>query len=130
MKRLVLGSEDLATANSDNDFEGLKPLQGKKMKVCCIHGREVEFCKKLLEVKNTQKCTIWAVHAFYSWLEEHNDHFEEKCPSEVLCTEDKALLCHWLCIFVKEARHEKGEEYIPMSVSMVLSGLKQFLNSK
>ena len=40
MKRLALGSEKWATANSDDDFAGSKPLQAmKKKKVCCIHGR-------------------------------------------------------------------------------------------
>ena len=48
----------------------------------------------------------------------------------VLCTEDKALLCQWLCIFVKEARSKKGKEYTPRRVSIVLSGLKRFINSK
>ena len=70
------------------------------------------------------------MRAFYSWLEEHNDHSEEKCPSEVLCMKDKALLCHWLCICVKEARRKNGEEYTAKSVLILLSGLQRFINLK
>ena len=73
---------------------------------------------------------MWAVCAFYSWLEEHNERSDEKCLPEVLCVEDKALLCHRLCIFVKEARREDGEEYTPRSISMLLYGLQRFINSK
>lgn len=62
---------------------------------------EVEAFKKSLEVKNTNKSTTWAVRAFYSWLEEHNQRSDEKCLSEDLCVEDKALLCDRLCIFCK-----------------------------
>ena len=130
MKRLALRSEGRVAANSDDDFEGSKPPQAKKRRFAVSVAEEVESSKKPLEVKNTQKSTMWAVRAFYSWLEEHNDRSEEKCPSEVLCMEDKALLCHWLCIFVKEARRENGEEYTPRSVSMLLSGLQRFINSK
>ena len=89
MKRHALGSEDWAAANSDNDFEGSKKLlQAKKRR---FGPRKYSPARKLLKVKNTQKSTMWAVRAFYSWLEEHNDCSEEKCPSEVLCMEDKAF---------------------------------------
>jgi len=54
----------------------------------------------------------------------------KKCTAEVLCVEDTTLLCHCLCIFVKEARREDGEEYTPRSISMLLSGPQRFINSK
>ena len=73
---------------------------------------------------------IYKLRLFYLWLEEHNERSDEKCAAEVLCVEDNALLCHWLCIFVKEARREDGEEYTPRSISMLLSGLQRFINSK
>lgn len=49
---------------------------------------------------------------------------------EVLCMEDKALLCHWLCIFVKEARRKNGEEYTARSALILMSGLQRFINLK
>ena len=72
---------------------------------------EVESCKKPLEVKNTQNIyNVGSVCVLLMAGKEHNNCSEEKCPSEVLCMEDKALVCHWLCIFVKEARRKNGEE--------------------
>ena len=91
MKRLALRSDGWAAANSDDDFEGSKPPQAKKRRFAVSVGEEVESCKKPLE--------------------EHNNRFEEKCPSEVLGMEDKAFLCHWLCIFVKEARRKWQRVY-------------------
>ena len=33
-------------------------------------------------------------------------------------------------LFVKEARRDDGEPYTPRSISMLLSGLQRFINSK
>ena len=113
MKRLALQSEGRAAASSDNHFEGSKPPQAKKRRFAVSVAEEVDSCKKPLEVKSTQKSTMHVGSAFYSWLEERNDRSEEK----FLCLEDKALLRHLLCIFVKEARCENGEEYTPRIAS-------------
>ena len=91
----------------------------------------MEASKKPVEVKNTTKSTMWAVHAFYAWLGEHNEQCaDNQCPAEILCMDDMSLLCHWLCIFVKELRRENGEPYTPRSISMLLCGLQRFINSK
>ena len=55
-------------------------------------------------MKNTQKSTMWTVRMFTSWADERNKCNNEKCLIEVLCTNDMAELCHWVCVFVKEAR--------------------------
>ena len=69
---------------------------------------------------------MWAVRTFYSLLEEHNKRSDEKCLPEVLCVEEKALLCHWLCIFMKEARRKDGEEYTQRSASEWTAAIHQF----
>ena len=133
MKRLSLApskKRDTATvANSDDadDFEEAKP---KKPRFAVAVPEDTEASKKPVEVKNTERSTMWAVRAFYSWVEEHNERSDEKCPIELLCMDDMSLLSKWLCIFVKEARRDNGELYTPRSISMLLSGLQRFINSK
>ena len=95
---------------------------------------EVLGSKEKIEAKNTSRSTMWAVCAFNSWVSEHNERVErpeDKCPYDVvLCTDDMKHLCDWLCVFMKEARRENREAYTPRSISMLLSGLQRWHNSK
>ena len=132
-KRLSLApskKRDTATvANSDvdDDFQEAKP---KKPHFVVATPEDTEASKKPVQVKNTERSTMWAVRAFCSWVEEHNECSDEKCPIELLCMDDLGLLSKWLCVFVKEARRDNGEPYTPRSISMLLSGLQRFINSK
>ena len=47
---------------------------------------------------------------------------ESKCLRDILMTEDKEALCHWLCIFVMEVRKESGDPYTPQSIVQLMSG--------
>ena len=94
-----------------------------------VSNGKVEAAKKAIVVKNTQKSTMWAFCMFTSWAEERNECNDEKCLIEVLCTNDMAELCHWLCVFVKEGRHDDGQPYTPHSLTQLLSGIQRFINS-
>ena len=99
-----------------------------KQRFVPVSNEEVEASKKAI-VKNTQKSTMWAVRMFMSWEEKRNERNDEKCPIEVLCTSNMAELCHWLCVFVKEARHDDVQPYTPRSLTQLLFGIQCFSNS-
>ena len=86
-------------------------LSGKRFAV--VDAKDVDESKAPLSAKNTDKSTLWAVRAFMSWLQEYNerDGNDEKCPLDVMCLGDDALLCRWLCLFVTEARQSNGKSY-------------------
>lgn len=101
-----------------------------KRRFAAISSEEVEAAKKLIVLKNTQKSTLWAVHVFMSWVEERNERGNKKCRIKVLCTSDMTELCHWLCVFVKEARCDDWQPYTPCNLTQLLSGIQRFINSK
>ena len=72
--------------------------------------------------KNTQKCTMWAVRVLMLSVEEQNKRNDEKCPIEVLSTSNMAEVRYWICVFVKEARHDDGQPHTPCSLTQLLSG--------
>ena len=53
-----------------------------------------------------------------------------RTPLEVLCTSDTTKLCHWLCMFVKEARHHNRQLYTSHSLTQLLSGIQRFISSR
>ena len=105
-------------------------LSGKRFAV--VDAKDVDESKAPLSAKNTDKSTLWAVRAFMSWLQEYNerDGNDEKCPLDVMCLGDDALLCRWLCLFVTEARQSNGKSYTPRSISQLLTGLQRYINSR
>ena len=128
----------MESTTTDSDLADFKPSRKRRAKTskknekrfCTVPMAEVEACKKPVVVKNTEKSTLWAVGVFSSWVEERNEHNQEKCPMEVLCMGDDKLLCYWLCAFVKETRRADGQRYTPRSIQMLLSGLQRFINSR
>jgi len=48
----------------------------------------------------------------------------------MLCTSDMTELCHWLCMFVKEARCDNGQPCAPRCLTQLLSGIQPFIGSK
>ena len=50
-------------------------------------------------------CTLWGLRTFAAWVEKRNKHKpQEKCPENVLMTENKATFAYWLGRFVMVAR--------------------------
>ena len=86
--------------------------------------------KKPIIVKNTQKSTMWAARVFTSWAKEQNKRSDQECPIEVFSTSDTTELCHWLCVFVKKARHNNGQPYTLRSLTQLLSGIQRFVDSE
>lgn len=64
----------------DHDADDFKEPVKKKIRFGVSTTEEVEASKKPVEVKNTNKSTMWPVRVFGSWLSEHNERPEEKCP--------------------------------------------------
>ena len=116
-------------SESDSDFKGMPKFKAQR-RFASVPTADVTASKEPIVVKNTEKATAWAVGVFTSWIKEQNERSEEKCPVEVLCSGDDAVLCHWLCVFVKEARRVDGTPYTPRSLSQILSGLQRFMNSR
>ena len=54
---------------------------------------------------------------------------ESECPCDIMMTEDKEVLCHWLCIFIMEVRKESGDPYTPRSIVQLMSGLNRKISS-
>ena len=49
---------------------------------------ELNSSKKELTTKNTEMSTMWAVRAFAAWIQERNAIASDKCPVDVLTTDD------------------------------------------
>ena len=49
------------------------------------------------------------------------------CPEEILVTDNKQILCEWLCKFVTEVRKGNGEDYTPRSLYLILAGLQRHI---
>ena len=123
-KRQRKAGDDPEGSSSD-EFQ-----EKKKKRFVVVDKEELTASKKAIEVKNTEKSTKWATNTFFCWLADHNERCEadDQCPAEVLFMKEE-LVCHWLCVFVKEARKEDGTPYTPRSISMLISGLQCFINS-
>ena len=67
------------------------------------------------------------VDRFLEHRVELNEHSDENCHIDVLCTSDMAELCHWLCVFMKEARGDDGQPYTPHGLTQLLSGVQPFI---
>ena len=62
------------------------------------------------------------------WAEERNERSNKKYHVEVLCISDMAELCHWVCVFMKEARHDTAT--YTTSLTQLLSGIQRFINKR
>ena len=70
-----------------------------------VAGDKISQPKKPYVPDNTWHSTDWAVRTFEQWRDFYNSkQNESECPRNILMTEDKEVLCHWLCI-----GSEKGE---------------------
>ena len=64
-----------------------------------------EIISEAFQPKNTQLSTLWGIKTFAAWVEERNKHKpHERCPENMLMTENVATHVYWLGRFVMEAR--------------------------
>ena len=128
---------------SDADFENIEPNRKKKCLSLkrskkSVEGRfkmssspEIAKAKKGFIPANTQRSTNWAVHTFEMCRKQRNVQSPGSvCPDDILLLDDTATLCHWLCVFCKEARREDGEPYTPRSITQLLSGIQRYIREK
>ena len=77
---------------------------------------------------NTLKNNMWALKTFKEWRVTRNTRYPaDPCPEEILVTDNKQILCEWLCNFISEARKANGEEYTPCSLYLILAGLQRHI---
>ena len=89
---------------------------------------QIESAKKAVVPKNTEKSTKWALRAFTDWLTQRNEQSEDKCPEDLLLSDNQEEICHWLRICMNEIRKEDGGFYTPRSISQLVSGLQRYIS--
>ena len=89
---------------------------------------EIAKAKKGFVPANTQRSPNWAIRTFETWRKQRNAQSPGSvCPDDILLLDDTATLCHWSCVFCKEARREDGEPYTPRSITQLLSGIQRYI---
>ena len=86
---------------------------------------EVDLHKEKFIPKNTDKATQWAV--FMDWSLARQEATEENPPKDILLTDDKQMLCDWLCTFFLEVQKSDGMPYCPRSLASILSGIHCYI---
>ena len=126
-----LGMEDWDSDNSD--FE---PLARTKRK--CNGGSPKRFAdpttsealeetSKGVVPKNTQKNDQWALRALTEWITERNKRCSDKCPMDILHTEDAESLAKWLSLFTIELRKKDGSKYPLATIHLILCALQRIM---
>ena len=79
--------------------------------------------------KSTRKNTKWALTYFNAWRQHYNRVSKNVCP-QLEAIEEERELCHWLTCFVLGTRSANGKEYLPRTITMLLSGLHRHIVDK
>ena len=95
-----------------------------------MKAREVDLHKEKFITENTDKATQWAVKVFMDWSLARQEATEENPPKDILLTDDKKMLCDWLCNFFLEVRKSDGMPYGPRSLASILSGIHRYIQQK
>ena len=105
----------------DDDFEPpRKKIKGVKRFADSIPD---EYGKECV-CKNMAQSNVWAMRTFQAWMMPQNgSHCGDKCPDNILSTDDPDLLQKWLIRFLIEAKKANGEQYNPCSLQQLLCGL-------
>ena len=70
----------------------------------------------------------WAVTNFTDWKESYNvRHPEEKCPDDMLLSDDPRELSFWLQKYVLETRKKDGSKYPPKTIHLLLCGQHRYI---
>jgi len=65
---------------------------------------------------------------YIKWCVTRNKRYSDNvCPEEILITDNKKILCEWLCKFITEVRKGNGEDYTPRSLYLMLAGLQRHI---
>jgi hypothetical protein len=95
-----------------------------------IDDNDFETMSKPFQPKNTQLSTSWGLKTFTVWVKERNKHkSQEKCPDDVLMTNDKSTLAYWLGRFVTEARRQDGKPYPPKTLHVLLMAIQRHIRT-
>ena len=85
----------------------------------------------LVEVpKNTQKNDSWAMSTLTEWMTQRNNRCsdsEEKCPENLLETDNAESLSRWLSLFIIEVRKQNGNKYPPSSLYSLLCSFQRIM---
>ena len=75
---------------------------------------------------NMVKNNMWALKTFEEWRVARNSRFPvDPCPENIHISDNKEVLCDWLCKFTSETCKANGEEYTPRSIYLMLGGLQR-----
>ena len=78
-------------------------------------------------LKNTRKNDPWALRAVTEWITERNKCCSDKCPMDILHTEDAERLAKWLSLFTIELRKKDGSKYPPATTHLILCALQHVM---
>ena len=74
---------------------------------------------------NILKNNVWALKTFEEWRVTRNTRYPaDPCPEEILITDNKQILCEWLCKFISEVHKANSQEYTPHNLYLILAGLQ------
>ena len=126
--------EPVWSSSDDDDFQlgeparkkhtSSEPVKRKRFAEPTTSG-ELEKCGEGVIPKNTQKNDEWSLRTFNEWIKERNTQCDEKCPENILQTEDAEILAKWLSLFTIEVRKKDGSRYPPATIHMLLCGLQR-----
>ena len=116
--------------SDDSDFELLARTKRK-----CHGGSPKRFAdptisealeetSKGVVPKNMQKNNQWALRALTEWITECNKHCSDKCPTDILHTEDAESLVKWLYLFTIQLRKKDGSKYLLATIHLILCALQ------
>lgn len=126
----LLDKENKEKENKEPPKKRLRLSLKPKERFPLVPAEDIAKSTKELVPSNTAKSNQWALRCFDQWLEQRNERSEEKCPVDILITDDMEKLCHWMVICVNEIRKANGEDYTPRSISQFISGIQRYISSK
>ena len=88
-----------------------------------VDDRDLEEAMKKYSVKNTTLNNKWALKNFEDWFKAKRNTTQE--PLNLLLTDDPAVLCDTLCVYIKETRKTDGTPYSPKTLYLLLAGLQR-----
>ena len=123
-----LSFEDLASFEEPLLPVGESSEQQQNKRFHLSSREEVEQLSIKQVPPKTQASTKWAISCFNTWLENRNKiPGSEKCPLDLLETQNAFALNYWLKIFTIEARKISGEPYPPKTLYLIFSGILRYM---
>ena len=103
----------------------------EKERFAIVSSEEMNTICKGYVPANTEKNTKWSVKCFKEWIFCRNRvcNENEKCPDDLLETQNPVVLNNWIPRFVAEVRRSDGKKYPPKTIHLILSGILRFMRS-